>query len=83
MVMMIYFDFIARSDECTSLVVPDMNSRMTCRKKNTAFRDFSQLQGFPIDSHAFARVRHRIMEIFISTNKEKRLAKVIVWSLSI
>ena len=37
--------------QCTWLVVPDMDSHVTCSKKNTAFINCMKLQGFPIHSH--------------------------------
>ena len=42
--------FIACSDACMWLVIPDTDSHVTCSRKIQLFINCVQLQGFPIDS---------------------------------
>ena len=49
--------------QCTWLVVPDTDSRVTRSKKIRLFKNCVQLQGFPIDSHTSAWVRRMIIFI--------------------
>ena len=62
------FDFIARSDVNTWLVLPDMDSHMTCNKK-VFFTNCAQVPS-PWDSHTFA-VRHWECWLPVNTGIEK------------